>query len=381
VHRGLCGLLCALVCALPAFSPAQSISRQEAEARLESLKIEISALQESLVRSRERYSAEQAELRKADLEVQASVLRLRELQNQREMHEKELARLEAEREDYLQRLGTRRSLLSHQIVAAYQLGRESRLKLLLNQDSPAKLSRMLAYYDYFSRAQAGQIRELREALTTLDRMQAEIDLELLDLRGLESEHRVALEALELRRKQRQETLAGLAGRIDTDEARLNELMRNQADLEVLLERLAGALADIPSELGEYASALEQRGSIPMPVDGRVLHAFGRPRMGGLNWQGWLIEAGPGHEVRSIAYGRVAYADWLRGYGLLMIIDHGDGIMSLYGNNESLLYEVGDWVQAGAPISTVGESPATGQGLYFELRRDGKAVDPATWLTR
>lgn len=381
MHRGLCGLLCALVCALPAFSPAQSISRQEAEARLESLKIEISALQESLVRSRERYSAEQAELRKADLEVQASVLRLRELQNQREMHEKELARLEAEREDYLQRLGTRRSLLSHQIVAAYQLGRESRLKLLLNQDSPAKLSRMLAYYDYFSRAQAGQIRELREALTTLDRMQAEIDLELLDLRGLESEHRVALEALELRRKQRQETLAGLAGRIDTDEARLNELMRNQADLEVLLERLAGALADIPSELGEYASALEQRGSIPMPVDGRVLHAFGRPRMGGLNWQGWLIEAGPGHEVRSIAYGRVAYADWLRGYGLLMIIDHGDGIMSLYGNNESLLYEVGDWVQAGAPISTVGESPATGQGLYFELRRDGKAVDPATWLTR
>ena len=103
--------------------------------------------------------------------------------------------------------------------------------------------------------------------------------------------------------------------------------------------------------------------------------------GGMNWQGWLIAADPGVEVRAIAHGRVAYADWLRGYGLLMIIDHGDGIMSLYGHNESLLFEVGDWVQPGALISTVGESPGNSQGLYFELRNQGKAVDPATWMSR
>ncbi len=119
----------------------------------------------------------------------------------------------------------------------------------------------------------------------------------------------------------------------------------------------------------------------MPLQGRVLHAFGQARGSGLRWQGWLIEAESGAEVRAIAYGRVAYADWLRGYGLLMIIDHGDGFMSLYGNNESLLFEPGDWVQPGASIGTVGSDPGAGQGLYFELRSDGRALDPAAWVRR
>ena len=119
----------------------------------------------------------------------------------------------------------------------------------------------------------------------------------------------------------------------------------------------------------------------MPVKGRVKHAFGQLRTAGLRWQGWLISADNGSEVKSIAYGRVAFSDWLRGYGLLMIIDHGDGFMSLYGNNESLLLEVGDWVEANAAISTVGSSPSGGDGLYFEIRKNGKAMDPAVWLHR
>lgn len=377
--RGVFCALCLLGWSLP--SHGQDISREEAESRLQALQVEISRLQESLAQSRERFAEEQKTLREADLEVQAGTLRLRELQARRAAHEKELQDLETDRQAYLESLRASKSLLSRQIVAAYQLGRESRLKLLLNQDSPARLSRMLAYYDYFSRAKASQIRELREALDTLDRMQAAIDRKLLDITRLEQQHREALRELQDRREERRSVVAGLAERIGSDESRLAELTRNRADLEALLERLASGLADIPTELGEYVSALAQRGSIPMPVSGRVLHAFGQRRMGGLNWQGWLIQAQPGQEVRSIAYGRVAFADWLRGYGLLMIIDHGDGIMSLYGHNESLLYDVGDWVQPGAPISTVGENPGTGQGLYFELRRDGKAVDPVSWISR
>ena len=119
----------------------------------------------------------------------------------------------------------------------------------------------------------------------------------------------------------------------------------------------------------------------MPVSGRVLKAFGQQRVEGLSWQGWLIEADAGREVNAIAYGRVAYADWLRGYGLLMIIDHGEGIMSLYGHNESLLHGVGDWVFPGSPISIVGSNQGAAQGLYFELRSQGKPVDPAGWLKR
>jgi len=101
----------------------------------------------------------------------------------------------------------------------------------------------------------------------------------------------------------------------------------------------------------------------------------------MKWQGWVLDAAPGTEVRNIAYGRIAFADWLRGYGLLMIIDHGNGFMSLYGYNETLLSKVGDWVESGDVIAIVGNNPGVEQGLYFELRKDGKAVDPAAWLKR
>jgi septal ring factor EnvC (AmiA/AmiB activator) len=119
----------------------------------------------------------------------------------------------------------------------------------------------------------------------------------------------------------------------------------------------------------------------MPIEGPVRHAFGQDRGSELNWQGWLIGADAGAEVKAVAYGRVAFADWLRGYGLLIIIDHGDGYMTLYGHNESLLHDAGNWVDAGEIISVVGSNPGSGQGLYFELRRNGKAVDPAAWLAR
>jgi septal ring factor EnvC (AmiA/AmiB activator) len=212
-------------------------------------------------------------------------------------------------------------------------------------------------------------------------MQADIDTELTALSLAQNEQLRTLGEMQKQRATRQEVLAGLSGRIESDAARLEELTANRADLEALIKRLAEALADIPSDLGSYQHPSTRRGALPMPLQGRVLHSFGQSRTGGLRWQGWLIGAASGAEVNAIAYGRVAYADWLRGYGLLMIIDHGDGFMSLYGNNESLLYEVGDWVQPGTVISTVGENPGAGQGLYFELRDSGKAIDPATWISR
>ena len=119
----------------------------------------------------------------------------------------------------------------------------------------------------------------------------------------------------------------------------------------------------------------------MPVNGPVRHAFGQTRKGGLHWQGWLIGVEAGTEINAVAYGRVAFADWLRGYGLLIIIDHGEGFMSLYGHNESLLYEAGDWVEPEQVISVVGVAAGSNQGLYFELRKNGKAIDPAVWLAR
>lgn len=356
-------------------------TRQEAESRLKTLKAEISNVQKELERARTTLSDEQGALRTADLEIQKSALQLQALESTRHEHERELSVLHDERQSYLDSIEERRDILATQIMAAYRLGRESRLKLVLNQDSPALLSRTLAYYDYFSRSQAAQIGELRQVLKTLDEMQAKINLELSALNEVLKDQQAVLDEMTQQRDQRKAVIAVLSGQIDNDETRLKELQRDRQDLETLLEKLSNALADIPTDIGKQNGLLGLKGKMPMPVKGPVRRAFGQPRTAGLRWQGWLINAEIGSEVRTIAHGRVAYSDWLRGYGLLMIIDHGDGFLSLYANNESLLREVGEWVNPGSKISTVGTSPLSGNGLYFEIRKNGKVLDPAVWLKR
>jgi len=370
----------ALCCSGPVAAQTDG-ERTKAESALEGVRQEIGILQKKLESSRAEHANEHARLREVDLQIQAANLEFRKLEKLRRSHLDELAGLERQRNDYLVRLEQRHDQLAEQIRASYRLDSQSRLKLILNQASPAQLGRMLAYYDYINRAQVSKISGLKEAINTLDAMQQSIDQELSRLEMVQTEQRAVMDELDQQRKQRRILLAELDERIDNEELRLGELERNQQDLETLLERLTDVLADIPADLGKHLGIARQKGRIPMPVKGPVRHAFGQSRGGGLHWQGWLITAMAGSEVSTIAYGRVAFADWLRGYGLLMIIDHGEGFMSLYGHNESLLYEVGDWVEPGEVISVVGVRTGDDQGLYFELRKNGKSVDPAAWLTR
>jgi septal ring factor EnvC (AmiA/AmiB activator) len=358
-----------------------SSTQAQTEAKLEQLQTEIKSLRKDLERKRSALTDEQEAIKSIDLEIQENALKLRELRSIRLAHDRELAGLQAEQDGYLLSLDKRRQILARQIMTAYRLGRESRLKLVLNQDSPADLSRTLAYYDYFSRSQASQISELKQVLLTLGEMQKKINVELSALDEVQKSQQSVLEEMTSQRDQRQIVIDDLASRIDTEEKQLVELQANSKDLQSLLEKLSDVLADIPANLGKHNSPGELKGKMQTPVNGRVRHAFGQARTAGLHWQGWLIAADRGTLVKSIANGRVAYSDWLRGYGLLMIIDHGDGIMSLYGNNESMFQEVGDWVESGSNISTVGSSPLNGDGIYFEIRKDGKAVDPAVWIKR
>ncbi len=360
---------------------ADKLTKPEAESRLKQLKTQISSLKKELELSRTSLSDEQKALKTIDLDIQTNALELHQLELTRQVHDRELTALHTERQNYLHSLIERRTLLAKQIMAAYRLGRESRLKLVLNQDSPALLSRTLAYYDYFSRSQTSQIAELKQVLLTLDKMQEKINIELSALDEVQKSQRAVLDEMTNQRNERQTIIDDLSSQISSDETRLTELQNNRKDLEALLEKLSNVLADIPADLGKRLGPGEMKGQMPIPVKGRVKHAYGQPRTAGLHWQGWLIGAASGSEVKAIAYGRVAYADWLRGYGLLLIMDHGDGFMSLYANNESLLRELGDWVEPGTTISTVGNSPLNGQGLYFEIRKNGKAMDPAVWIKR
>jgi len=359
----------------------QALDRAEAESRLVRVLAEIGRLKNELEAARTERGREQAHLKAIDLEIQQADRELRALQQQQLGHQQELAALHRQRAAYVSRLQSGMDQLAEQLRWSYRSSRQSRIKLALNQDNPALLGRMLAYYEYYARAQAARISLLREAMTTLEDMQQSIDGELSRINELAARQQLGLDQLDGQRAQRQLMLAELDRQIGSEAARLQELERNRQDLQALIERLADVLADIPPDLGDHASVEKQKGRLPMPVTGPVKYAYGQARVGDSNWQGWLIGAQAGSEVRAIAHGRVAFADWLRGYGMLMIIDHGQGYMSLYGHNESLLREAGAWVGPGEVISLVGSNAGNGQGLYFELRKGGKAIDPAAWLAR
>lgn len=360
---------------------AQELDKSQAESRLGEVTRAIGQLKEQLASARADHRKEQSQLRELDLAIQRANKKFRELEQQKAIHLGQLAELEAQRGTYLDSLEQRLDQLGEQLKSSYRMAGQSRMKLILNQDDPARLGRMLAYYDYLNRAQVEKISGLKDALTTLDNMQQSIDLELVRIDHVQAEQRTILAELDQQRDERGQLLAHLAGQINNDEARLSELEQNQQDLEALLERLSDVLADIPADLGSRVGVARQKGHLPMPIKGPVRHAFGQSRTAGLKWQGWLIGADTGTEVGSVAYGRVAFADWLRGYGLMIIIDHGQGYLSLYGHNESLLHEVGAWVEPGELISVVGSNPGSDQGLYFEIRKNGKAIDPAAWLAR
>jgi len=355
--------------------------RDKAESELQRVLQEIAGIQQQIQNSRSEHRKEQERLRQLDLAMQEVNLRYRALEKEKQSHMVELQLLEQQREDYLASLDQRLAQLAEQVRASYQSGKQSRTQLVLNQDDPGRIGRMLAYYDYINRAQVEKIAGLREALTRLEALQQPIDAELARIAGLQQEQQEILEQLEEQRASRAALLLQIAERIDDSQSDLREREQNRRDLEALIEKLADVLADIPDDLESHAGIAQQKGRLPMPVKGPVRHAFGQGRGAALNWQGWLIGADAGTEVKAIAYGRVAFADWLRGYGLLIIIDHGDGYMTLYGHNESLLHDAGEWINAGDAISVVGSNPGSGQGVYFELRRNGKAVDPATWLAR
>ena len=365
----------------PGFSQ-ENTDAAELERKLTLLRSEITELQDSLQQSRSEYSTQQNQLKEIELAIQQLSRSLREIAASVAEQNERLAGLIKQRTSLLSDLGLEKEELAQLIRSAHQLGYPSRLKLMLNQDDFSGLSRNLAYYRYFNSARLEQINMIRDRLVELDQLEDAIKVEQEALQQLRSERATELERQDATRAERQLVAQNLARRIDEDQHQLEEMQNNRNDLEKLLERLSKILVDIPAGLGQNLVLSEHKGNLPPPLEGRILYAFGNQRGGGMRWQGWLYAVAAGTEVRSVAYGRVAFSDWLRGYGLLMIIDHGDGFMSLYGHNDSLLRDVGDWVQTGELISLSGASGGLARdGLYFELRKDGNALDPSGWISR
>jgi septal ring factor EnvC (AmiA/AmiB activator) len=373
--RTTLAVLCAALLAVPAAAGERDLKQAE----LTKLRERIGSLRQALEETKGRFSTARKELRDTERRIGRLVRNIRGLDADIAGKRQRLDRLAAEQRALRASIDTQRAHLAAQVRASHAMGRQEYLKLVLNQEDPAALGRVLVYYDYMNQARAGRIGALREDVQRLDAVGVELNTEAKRLAVLRADRAAELKALEADRKQRSVLVAKLRREVDGKDQRLQHLLADERDLVRLLQGLADAVDDLPPAAGQ--SFAKSRGRLPWPTRGKVAAAFGTDRAyGRLRWQGLLIRANQGQEVKAVSHGRVAFAEWLRGYGLLVIIDHGEGYMSLYGHNQSVLAEVGDWVQAGQLIATVGDSGGSDHaGLYFEIRHNGKPLDPAKWV--
>ncbi|MAL03337.1 MAG: peptidase M23 [Arenimonas sp.] len=380
--RRLVLVACLAVAAMPALAQPADREKKEAaaEQQLQALRQQIKAITaEQRKLDGERSDASQA-LREADAQVGEAVRALRRTEAGIATTEVELRDLQQQQARLEAGLSEQREALAALVRSAYALGRHEQLKLLLAQDRMADLARVLAYHRYFQADRqeriTGLLGELQALAAVARRIQDQRDV----LAAALIQQQADLDALEAQRADRAKVLAGLEAGFKDRAARLAALGRDEKTVLKLLEQLRDAVADIPHQVDDTRPFASRRGQLGRPLAGSVLAAFGGKLPDGRSSDGWLVAGTAGAEVRAVAPGRVAFSDWLKGYGLLVIVDHGDGWMSLYAFNDALLKDVGDWVRAGDPLATVGSSGGQGRpALYFELRRNGQPQDPKPWF--
>jgi murein hydrolase activator len=369
----LLAILCGSLVAAP------QADRKKAEAELQAIKAQIGRISGQVTRDEIERDRLTRELRAAELSVGSARGGLERVRGE---HAERAARRSGLAQDQHRReadLASARTALAEQLRAAYLIGSEEPLKLLLNQKDPARAGRMFVYYSYFGQARAAQIDGISTELGEIGRLDQALEVEEARLAQLEKERHTQLAQLEQARETRSRVLASLQSESRTRVQSLDRLQHQKAGLEKLLHELERAVPSFPANSQDAFARLH--GKLVWPVSGRILARFGETRAGGIKWDGLRIATERGAAVRAVADGRVIYADWLAGLGLLAIVDHGNGYLSLYGHNERLFKAPGDRVTAGDSIAAAGDSGGQANPeLYFEIRKAGKPIDPRPWFS-
>lgn len=380
-RRALCGSLILTLCLASAAPAADDANPAKAEADLKAVRSQIDKVRAEMERDAGRRDKLTRELEETEKTVSGARGQLDKLRRERAVHTARRAELAAARRTEEAALGERRAALAGQIRAAHMIGQEEPLKLLLNQRDPAQTGRVLTYYQYFGRARASQITAINSHIAELATLDAELAEEEARLAALEEQQKGELSRLQTARERRGRALVSLETESKNRARELERLKDQQGGLEKLVRELRRALERIDKFPTDSKDAFAKlRGKLSWPVAGKLLASFGQTRAGGVKWDGVLVSGSQGAAVRAVYHGRIVYADWLSGLGLLTIIDHGDGYLSLYGHNERLYKEVGERVTAGDTIATVGDSGGRSTpALYFEIRKAGRPVDPRPWF--
>jgi septal ring factor EnvC (AmiA/AmiB activator) len=371
----------ALVALVLAGSLGFAQDRRESEAALSVVRKEIKELQERIARETSRRDEGARALRAAEVEIATATRKLGEVRANLKTQQTARRDLLQQTEAGNRRLATEKSALARQVRSSYMTGREELFKLLLSQESPAALGRMLVYFDYYNRARSARIDTVARELAQLAGLEQETTRVETELAMLEEAQAREVAALEQSRDERRAVVAKLDADIRVGSAAVTKLRSEEQRLADLVKRLSEVMAGFPVETDEPFASL--KGKLTWPVQGRLAGDYGQPRGAGtVKWNGVLLETAAGTPVRAVYHGRVAFADWLPGLGLLVIVDHGGGYMSLYGHNEALLKESGDWVEPGEAIAQVGDTGGQSRaGLYFEIRYNGAPVNPHAWIGR
>lgn len=374
-------ILC-IACWLAASAPAWPQPSADTATQLDQLRLEMAQLQTRLEQDLQKKDDVAAQLAKIEQDLNGLRKNIRdnervrlELQEAQIELQKKLAELETNAQQLLADLG-------RLLLRGYPVKEHSTLELLLNQENPQQAARLLAYHQRLTQSSLSTLDNLSQQIASINATEEQLADQSQRLERLVAEQeRESIEVAVLI-EQRQKALAEIEQDIDRSTSTLERLQEDEARLS---EVLALAERQPLDELAvdEPPNILAMKGQLPMPAGGTIERRYGQRREGGHVWRGWVVETASQAPVHAVASGRVVYANWLRGYGLLLIIDHQDQVLSLYAHNDSLFFEVGDWVRQGEQIAAAGQSRHNAQspsyGVYFELREGGAPTDPAAWI--
>ena len=377
----LCWLM--LVVITLGLTPASAATEDiaiEAE-KLQKLREHIDAIKTELESMHGQRNAMQAALQKTEKEIGSVTADLHQIDADAEATHQKIQSLHNDRNTERQTFTRLRQSLARDLQSAYTAGRQQRIKLLLNQQDPALVGRMMTYHGYFTRARATRLQELRATLARIDSIESALDEQQAEIIQLRLQAQEKSAQLTVEQDKRHKILAQLQRDLQVKTTELSTLQQDEQRLQALLQSLQQAMREIPPESGHFTSLRQLKGKLHWPVAGRLTRRYGsKQSSGGQQSRGVLIATRAGAEVHAIAAGRVAFADWLRGFGLLLILDHGHGYMSLYGQNRSLYKDVGAWVKRDEVVAAAGSSGGQNQdGLYLELRKDGRPFNPSAWF--
>lgn len=381
-------LLPLALCALTLVGPAHASQQEE----LENLRKRIGAMQREMDKTNESKSEVADALRESERAISDANRKLAELTEEQRTADTRLGELQAREHQLSGNLESQQALLGKLLYQQYLGGKQEYLKLLMNNQDANQAARDLRYYQYIARGRAAWLNSLRNDLAELNTVSNAAREQRAAVDSLREEQSAQKTALEHEQRARQQVLSKLSQQLRQQRREINRLQRDENRLAQLVEKIAKMLAqpksrslfrndNLPDNRFDGSPFEQLRGKLAFPVKGEITNRFGTPRPDStVLWKGLFLRTSSGQAVKAIAAGRVVFADWLRGFGNLLIIDHGRGYMSLYGNNETLYKQVGDVLHGGDTIAAVGNSGGNeDSGLYFELRHESKPLDPTKWL--